>query len=572
MPDVIQNDQSEGLEQEQFPVSSNNDVTFVTGLWDLGRGNIGTSFHRDYQTYLTKLTELLKIPVNLFIYIDKADEDLIWKHRSRDNTVVRHMNLAELEEWFPFTSQTDAIRQKPEWLAQAGWLPDSTQARLKMYNPLVMSKMFMLNNVTIWNPFDSKQFYWIDAGITNTVHSGYFTHDKVQDKLLTYNKDKLLFIAFPYPDGGEIHGFTRTRINEIAQTENVEYVCRGGFFGGPRKNINDANDVYYHLLRETLEEGLMGTEESIFTIMSYLRPENIKLHMIEGNGLVGKFFEDLKNYDVSIDIKEYSGTGLYVITFNSPKQFNALVESYLKHPGFIKETKNYLLDNSNDPSVTNDYQQLCEKYNFTHIKKDNIGICGGRQFIAEHFNTTNEKYYIFLEDDMNLRDKPISVCSNGFATYTDNLYDKIHKIMDKSKLDFLKLSYTEFYGDNSTQWAWYNVPQAVRERFWPGKKRLPHLGLDPNSPLTEFKNIKTIDGLSYITGDIYYCNWPQIISKEGNKKMFLDTTWAHPFEQTWMSYMYQLSKEGGLQSGVLLLSPINHHRFEHYSGELRREN
>jgi hypothetical protein len=560
--------------ENNFPMTTDSSLTLVTGLWNLGRGDIGTSFHRSYQTYLDKFIELLKAPVNLYIFIDKADEELVWKHRSRTNTVVNTMSLQELEKWFPFTSLTDTIRKKPEWLGQAGWLAESTQAKLKMYNPLVMSKMFMLNNVSIWNPFNSKQFYWIDAGITNTVHWGYFTHDKVQEKLSKI-VDKFMFISFPYPEGGEIHGFTRTKMNELAQTKNVEYVCRGGFFGGPKDTISQANGMYYGLLQQTLNEGYMGTEESIFTLMTYLNRDLFSLFSIDGNGLIGKFFEDLKNTKVEdaakLKVKEYAGTSLYVITFNSPKQFETLCESYTKHPGFISETTNYLLDNSTDLSTTEEYKRICKQYNFEHIKKDNLGICGGRQFIAEHFDKTDAKQYIFLEDDMYLLEENGDRCKSGFARYLPNLFSKIHKIMDKEGLDFLKFSFTEFYGNNSTQWSWYNVPQNIREKFWPNYCKLPEIGTDPKSPKTEFKNIKILEGLAYATGDIYYCNWPQIVSREGNKKMFLTTTWAHPFEQTWMSYIFQLTKEGTINSAVLLLSPIEHNRFAHYKSELRKE-
>ena len=109
------------------------------------------------------------------------------------------------------------------------------------------------------------------------------------------------------------------------------------------------------------------------------------------------------------------------------------------------------------------------------------------------------------------------------------------------------------------------------KKFWPNYCKLPEIGTDPKSPKTEFKNIKTLEGLAYATGDVYYCNWPQIVSREGNKKMFLTTTWAHPFEQTWMSYIFQLTKEGTVNSAVLLLSPIEHNRFAHYKSELRKE-
>jgi hypothetical protein len=53
--------------------------------------------------------------------------------------------------------------------------------------------------------------------------------------------------------------------------------------------------------------------------------------------------------------------------------------------------------------------------------------------------------------------------------------------------------------------------------------------------------------------------------------MFLDTTWAYPHEQTWMSHMYQLTKEEKLKPAILLLTPTEHNRFDHYERELRKE-
>ena len=164
-----------------------------------------------------------------------------------------------------------------------------------------------------------------------------------------------------------------------------------------------------------------------------------------------------------------------------------------------------------------------------------------------------------------------TVCRNGFNRYVQNLYSKSLEIIKKENLDFLKLNYSEFYGDNGTQWSWYNVPQHVRDEFWPNKPRLPEMGLDPNAPKTVFTEVLSHKSVPYAKGEIYYCNWPQIVSRIGNQKMFLDTTWAHPFEQTWMSHMYQLVKKGELNPGLLLLTPTEHDRFEHYNRELRKE-
>jgi hypothetical protein len=84
--------------------------------------------------------------------------------------------------------------------------------------------------------------------------------------------------------------------------------------------------------------------------------------------------------------------------------------------------------------------------------------------------------------------------------------------------------------------------------------------------------IKTLNQTPYAEGEVYYSNWPHIISQIGNKKLFLDTKWAHPYEQTWMSHIYSLTKEDKVKSAILLASPITHNRVHFYGKEERREN
>ena len=556
-----------------------NNITLVTGIWDIGRGDLSEGWSRPFQHYLDKFEQLLKVEENLIIFGEDELEKFVFERRSPENTqfISRPLSWFQDNEFF---KNIQKIRTNEDWLNRSGWLRESTQARLENYNPLVMSKVFLLNDAKIMDKFNSEYMFWIDGGLTNTVHPGYFTHDKVLDKLSKYIS-KFSFVCFPYEAETEIHGFEYNRLNDIAG-DKVSKVARGGFFGGPKHTIGDINGIYYNLLQSTLNEGLMGTEESIFSIMCYKHSDIVNYFEIESNGLIGKFFENLKNDELKLKSEnihksennlDVNKVGLYVITFNSPNQFRTLIDSMIAYDkDYIYKTKKFLLDNSSDLSTTEEYSVICEEYGFEHIKKDNLGICGGRQWIAEHFqNETDLDFYLFFEDDMFFYPKEGEVCRNGFNRYVSNLYSKTLQIVKKENFDFLKLNFSEFFGDNGTQWAWYNVPQHVREKYWPGKNRLPQQGLDPNAPKALYDSVRTFQGVPYVTGDVYYCNWPQIVSRTGNQKMFLDTTWGHPFEQTWMSHMYQLVKEGGLYPGLLLMTPTEHDRFEHYERGLRKE-
>jgi len=563
----------------------NKELTLVTGLWNINRPG------RDFSHYIEHFKKFLEIPVNMFIYIPKEYEYLVWEKRDRETTYVKNYELQDIKSLYaPFWDKTQAIRTNHEWLNQTGeqgWLKASPQAALEWYNPIVQSKMFMLSDASIWDPFSSEYFLWLDAGITNTVWENYFIKDRVLDKI-NKHLDTFLFLSYPYETKDEIHGFRKSEMDRMSGRD-VKYVCRGGLFGGRKSLIRDANAEYYALLDSSISRGFMGTEESIFSIMSYLNPYNYRRYELDANGLIVKYIQNLlqdtaelcpkpeQNYKIKNNNPQIAGlkTSLYMLTFNFPEQVEYTLNTFMQNSAdWLGKTRKILIDNSTNDEARIKNREIADKWGFEHIiRNENTGINGGRLFAAEHFDASDSDYYFFFEDDMGLHpNTEVGYCRNGFRKYVPNLYDNLHKIMVREGFDFLKFSFTEVYMDNHIQVSWYNVPQTVRTRDFPDYDKLPITGMDPNTPRTKFENIDVFDGLAYITGNVYYANWPTIVSREGNKKMFLTTKWEKPYEQTWMSYMYQQYLEGKIKPAVLLASPVNHNRISHYKPEDRREN
>lgn len=568
---------------------TNKDLTIVTGLWNIGR------VEREFKEhYIENFKKFLEIPNNMIIYIPQEYEYVVWEKRSRSNTFVKIADNNYIKTLYdPFWEKTQSMRTDPAWYnitGENGWLRTSPQAILEFYNPIVQSKMFLLNDATIWDPFNTEYFIWLDAGITNTVYEKMFTDTKPLDKIIPY-LNSFLFLSYPYDAVDEIHGFKYDAINRYAG-ETVKYVCRGGLFGGKKEDIHSANATYYSTLQQTLNDGYMGTEEAIFLIMTYREPHIYRRYALEGNGMIAKFIQALIDDNVTLETvskklpmgiqKTVSNvelvnikTNLYILTFNFPEQLTYLISTMEKSPEWLARPHIVLIDNSTNEQSITENMSIASKYNMEYIRMDyNSGICGGRQKAAEHFHESDADYMFFFEDDMTVNPPELSgqTCRNGFKRYVPNLYDIVHKIMISEEFHFLKLSFTEVYFDNDKCLPWYNVPQNIRTRDWPEYDKLPITGLDMNSPLANYKHIKNYNGISYVIGDINYCNWPMIVSKEGNKRMFIDTKWAHPFEQTWSSHIYQLEKEGKIYSGLLLASPIWHERIKYYLPEERREN
>lgn len=561
-------------------------TTLVTALFDLKRGELDTDFKRPFSQYLEHFGKLLKACKNIpmLVYVDKAQEEFVVKAREGSvGTDIRFKKSEDFKTWFSFYGDVQKIRQNPEWLARAGWLPNSTQAKLDLYNPLVMSKMFMLHDAMIFNPFDTDNYVWIDAGLTQTVHPGYFSHDRVIEKLEPLLK-KFLFVCYPYVGADEIHGFERTELHRLAGVKYVDRVARGGFFGGHKSRLKEINSAYYQMLNNTLPRGFMGTEESLFTLLTYQMPEHIHVENINGDGLMGTFFERVKSMpeprheiiemkkNVPDDVAYYQseeevemnrngrGSNLYVITFNSPPQLKLLFDSIDKaNPELFNTKKKYLIDNSTDESTVSEYDKMASERGFEIVRKGNMGICGARQWAAEHFHESDAKYMVWFEDDM-LMESEVKLCRNGLNMHCDNWLDKCIKIIEEEKLDFIKISFSEFFGDHHKQWAWHNVPQNVKNKYFP----------DGNHKM-QWKYSGCIDGLSYLVGQVYFSNWPCVCSRAGNYKIFLETKYASPFEQTIMSHCFQLQMKGRIKSGVLMASLVNHNRVFHYPKEIRKE-
>lgn len=577
----------ESPENHEGHKSPESNFTIVSGLWNLNRE--GRSFE---EYYIPRFKEFLKIDSPMILFLPESLHELVWSIRKPSNTFIKKFELEDIRQLYsPHWELTQKIRTDEKWLnmtGEGGWLRNSPQANLEYYNPIVQSKMFMLHDASCYNSFDTEYYYWIDAGLTSTVPSGHLIHDRVLDKLPEIC-DSFLFLSYPYEARDEIHGFDIEVMNTLANSK-VEYVCRGGLFGGHKDVIKETNGEYYGLLQKSLSMGVMGTEESLFSIMSYNSPATYRRFMLDGNGLIVKFTEAVTKNNVVLEeipdtvkvpnvvsakkLKE-TKTNLYMLTFNFPKQVQHTIDSMKKTPEWLSSPELYLLDNSTNDTAREQNRKIAEENNFNYISLgENKGICGGRQAAAEHFHNSDADYMFFFEDDMtvNSSEEKGKFCRKGFRKHIPDLYKTLHKIAIKEDFDFLKLSFSEVYWDNNIQTSWYNVPQIVRDEVWPDYNRLPVQGIDPNAPRTKFDKIDEVDGVSYITGEVFYCNWPMLVSKKGNQKMFIDTKWAHPYEQTWMSHIYQETLKGNIKPAVLLASPIWHDRIAHYTPQERREN
>lgn len=250
-----------------------SNITFVTGLWNIGRGKLdNTSANHDWKRSLNKykneLEVLFKTGLKILVFGDLNLKDWVEKY---NNCRYVYYPIENFKDKFNFYEKINTIRTSSEWYDQpnAKWLKSSPQAKLDLYVPIQLTKMRLIKNASTLNPFKSNKFFWIDAGYTRTHDTKLLTN--FEERLLKY--DKFLFLSHKYVTNTEVHGLLRTGMNRFCNKDFVDRIMKGFFFGGDVKHIDNILELYNKIIKDTLEEKLLGSDESYYTMMINQRPD-----------------------------------------------------------------------------------------------------------------------------------------------------------------------------------------------------------------------------------------------------------------------------------------------------------
>eukprot|EP00808_Paulinella_micropora_P021990 g18100.t1 len=259
-------------------------ITWVTGIFDLGRNKLGAQdlgFKRDFSMYLDALKRFVgykgydKIIFTEQWIIDEVEPALSAAEKKTVKWIA--MTLQDVRDRLPgedTAALIDKIRTSPEWRAQADWLGESPQAKLEMYNKLVMNKPFFIADAARLNPFGATHFLWID--VKHNCLSSQFTPDN-DWPIRAHMLDQYVLTYFNYGPAGEVHGFRGDKFAKMCgippHDRHPVKVVRGGILGGPRALCIAVELLYKIALRASLKLGVMGTEENILSLLLYNIPD-----------------------------------------------------------------------------------------------------------------------------------------------------------------------------------------------------------------------------------------------------------------------------------------------------------
>lgn len=256
-------------------------ITLVTSLLDIGRHGLakdGYMFRREFQMYIDATLDWVKHKYNKTVYTSEDIAKVLLGNMTEEAKATTKFVYTSREElrtkWLGRDNyeKVQEIRKSKAWIERSSWLANSPQGGLADYNPLVMSKMFMMRDAARQNLWNTSHFVYLDAKHNCRIPK--VMTPKNDHIIRAHMFDKFLLTTFDYMPDTEVHGFEYKAFNEYcnigsAEKRQLVKVGRGGIFGGSAFVLEYMAAMYDIALTATLRQGVMGTEENILSILKY---------------------------------------------------------------------------------------------------------------------------------------------------------------------------------------------------------------------------------------------------------------------------------------------------------------
>lgn len=268
-----------------------NNINIVTGFWNIRRD-------RSESRYIDNLKNVLLLSHNLTIFIPKEYETIVKEHRkefsNKTDIIIVELDDIKTKYFKKYWDKLQSIRTNPDWYNSCPWLPETPQCFSEWYNPIVMSKVFFLYHAYKINKFNSDKFIWIDAGITQHISTDYVNDISLNGMGKCINK--VLFSSVGYSGAAEVHGFNYSGYKKYTDVI-PSWLCRATIFGCHKNYIEKFKKDYSYYLNDTLDRGYLGTEESIFSLLSCINSSIYNRYHTEKAKMPDGFLKKMIEYE-----------------------------------------------------------------------------------------------------------------------------------------------------------------------------------------------------------------------------------------------------------------------------------
>lgn len=242
------------------------EVTIVSSLFNIEREKMDGRSWDEYLKWF-ELTLALKCPMILFITEDLAS--LVEEKRKNIPTEIIIQKIEQIPYYY-LKENLDTIISSEEYKDKISD-PNRIECQHSMYSIIQYSKFKWLNQAIEENPFNSKFFFWLDAGGSRFFNGYDMTLDyPSQNAVDALNQmgDKFLIQMNMEYYNDLVNANT---LPESYLLDNRSYVL-GSMFGGTANALNKVSeDVEDILLHKMIDNGFVNNEQ---IALGYLVKQN----------------------------------------------------------------------------------------------------------------------------------------------------------------------------------------------------------------------------------------------------------------------------------------------------------
>jgi len=225
--------------------------------------------------YVNWAQNLCKLNASIYFWADNETAPYIYQYREQwgllNKTII---NITTLEQISSFLGHVNWDRQYE--------MDAEKQLHSAGLYQVWSSKVDMLTKVSVWNPFNTDCFYFFDVGYFRDTDR--YTNWPAKSVVKSLPRDRVVFLA--------IYGFRNEEYNHQVRYFSHSNGDRlgGGAFGGTQSAILRYNDLYYKMVKEYDEHGVMwGKEQNVLNGVAMAHPDSVFIVRAE-DGCGDKWF------------------------------------------------------------------------------------------------------------------------------------------------------------------------------------------------------------------------------------------------------------------------------------------
>lgn len=257
-----------------------NDFVIVTSLHNLSE--IKRDDNRDWNTYLEWFSKTLKINCPFIIFTESNLSSFIMSHRDQQSTFIVEETLEEvplyhLKDEIQFVLDSDEYKEK---------MSDTKRVECKdsMYSVIQYSKFKWLKKASEINPFNSKYFFWLDAGASRFIDSSDIKKQYPSKETITQLKNIDNTFLLQYNPEYYSDLVNSKNLSKDYLCDNRSFIC-GSMFGGNAESIKMIDEEIDSIMSWMISNKCVNNEqialgylcknkEHLFTLFYRTNPRN----------------------------------------------------------------------------------------------------------------------------------------------------------------------------------------------------------------------------------------------------------------------------------------------------------